>query len=82
MKSLPVMITMAIIAAVAIFVILLFLLKFMWGWIVPDLFPGAVAQGLVAAEISWMTAFKVALFGAIFGGLVRGSSVNVKNKEC
>ncbi|HOO96850.1 MAG TPA: hypothetical protein PKV16_05255 [Caldisericia bacterium] len=81
MKSIPVMITMAIIAAVAIFVILLFLLKFMWGWIVPDLFPGAVSQGLVAAEISWMTAFKVALFGGIFGGLLRGSNVNVKNRD-
>lgn len=34
----------------------------MWAWVVPDLFPGAVAQGLIAGNISWVTAIKLALF--------------------
>jgi hypothetical protein len=35
---------------------------------VPDLFPGAVQQGLVAGSISWGTAAKVALFLAVLSG--------------
>ena len=33
--------------------------KFLWAWIAPDLFPGAVAQGLVAKTISWGTSLKI-----------------------
>lgn len=52
------------------FVVGLLLIKALWAWTVPDLFPGAVQQGLVAASISWATAAKVALFLAVlFGGL-------------
>ena len=52
------------------FVVGLLLIKVLWAWTVPDLFPGAVQQGLVAGSISWGTAAKVALFVAVlFGGL-------------
>lgn len=68
-KFIPVMIVIF-----AIFVVIfLFLLKFMWAWLIPDLFPGAVAQGLIAAEISWFTAFKAAIALAIFGAMCGGS---------
>ena len=36
---------------------------------VPDLFPGAVQQGLVTANISWLTSFKLALFAAVLFGI-------------
>ena len=35
-----------------VFIIALFLVKLLWAWTIPDLFPGAVEQGLVAKEIS------------------------------
>ena len=54
-----------------IFVCVFFLIKFMWSWVVPDLFPGAVESGLVASEISWFTALKLALFMAILGGSIK-----------
>ena len=54
-----------------IFVCVFFLIKFMWSWVVPDLFPGAVESGLVASEISWFTALKLALFMAILGGGIK-----------
>ncbi len=55
-----------------VFAVGLLLLKALWAWTVPDLFPGAVQQGLVAGSISWGTAAKVALFFAILsGGLFR-----------
>ena len=51
-------------------------IKLLWAWTIPDLFPGAVEQGLVAAEISWLTSFKLAIFFAILTGASKGSSNN------
>ena len=59
-----------------VFVLTFFLLKLLWAWTIPDLFPGAVEQGLVAAEISWFTSFKLAIFFAILTGASKGSSNN------
>ncbi len=49
--------------------ITLFLVKWLWAWTIPDLFPGAVAQGLIARSISWLTALKLAIFVAVLAGL-------------
>ena len=57
----------AVILVVMIFGLLL--VKLVWSWTIPDLFPGAVAQGLVARDISWYTAFKVAIFAALLAGI-------------
>ena len=54
-----------------VFVLALFLLKVLWAWTIPDLFPGAVEQGLVARTISWFTALKV-LIVVIFLGALAG----------
>jgi len=51
-------------AAVVAFGVSLLLARYLWGLAVPELFPGAVAQGLVAASLSWGTAAKVALAAA------------------
>ena len=53
----------------AVFVLMLLLVKVLWAWTVPDLFPGAVEQGLVAGTISWYTALKVAIFLAVLAGI-------------
>ena len=55
-----------------IFILAFFLLKLLWAWTIPDLFPGAVEKGLVAKEISWFTSFKLALFLSVIGGFVKG----------
>ena len=39
-------------------------IKLTWGWIVPDVLPGAVSQGLVAESITWLTDLKLALVAA------------------
>ena len=54
------------------FVVTLFLIKVMWAWTVPDLFPGAVEQGLVTKTVSWLTAVKIAIFIAILSGIAGG----------
>ena len=65
----------AIVACIA-FVVVLFLIKALWAWTVPDLFPGAVAQGLVAGSISWAAAAKLALLAAVLSGVAGGHRSN------
>ena len=62
--------------AVAVFVVTLLLLKLLWAWTVPDLFPGAVEQGLIAREITWWASLKLAVFLAVLAGIAgaRGGS--------
>jgi TRAP-type uncharacterized transport system fused permease subunit len=50
------------------FVISLVVFRFVWGWVVPDLFPGAVDQGLIVADLTWLSAFKLAVLVAVLSG--------------
>ena len=59
---------------IGIMILAFFIIKWLWAWTIPDLFPGAVEQGLVAAEISWLTSFKLALFFGILTGAARGNN--------
>ena len=59
-----------VLALIAVYaVIVLLLVKLLWAWTIPDIFPGAVSQGLIARTISWYTAFKIAVFVAVLAGL-------------
>ena len=59
---------------IGIMILAFFIIKWLWAWTIPDLFPGAVEQGLIAKEISWFTSFKLALFFAILGGAFKVNS--------
>lgn len=61
----------ALVIAGLVFAFVLFVVRFLWGWVVPDLFPGAVAQGLVARELTWGAAFKLACASAVVSALLR-----------
>jgi len=50
------------------FVISLVVFKIVWAWVVPDLFPGAVTQGLIIADLSWLGAVKLAVLVSVLGG--------------
>lgn len=50
-------------------VVALLIVKLLWAWTIPDLFPGAVEQGLIARSISWLTSLKVAILVAVFAGI-------------
>jgi hypothetical protein len=58
-----------IVFGVVFFVIGLFLVKLLWAWTIPDLFPVAVQRGFIAAELSWLTSLKVAIFVGLLGGI-------------
>jgi hypothetical protein len=61
----------ALFAAAAVLLLALLLVKLLWAWTVPELFPGAVKQELIAATISWTASFKLALFIAVLTGVAR-----------
>jgi len=50
------------------FIISVIVFKFVWGWVVPDLFPGAVTQGLISANLTWLAALKLAVLVAVLSG--------------
>jgi hypothetical protein len=64
----------ALAMGVAMFVVALLLIKVLWSWTVPDLFPGAVAQGLIARDITWLAALKLAIFMAVIAGISRSGA--------
>lgn len=49
--------------------------KLLWKWVMPDLFPGAVSQGLIAGEISYKTAFKAAIALFLLFALIKPTSL-------
>ncbi|MFC1454781.1 hypothetical protein ACFLQI_01690 [Candidatus Undinarchaeota archaeon] len=65
----PVAIPGIIALGIVFFVVFLFIVKILWAWTIPDLFPGAVANGLLVGELTWLMAFKVTLFVHIGLGL-------------
>ena len=57
-----------LVSVAVVFVISVILFKVVWAWVVPDLFPGAVDQGLISADLTWLAAVKLAVFVAVLGG--------------
>jgi uncharacterized membrane protein len=50
------------------FVISMVVFRFVWAWVVPDLFPGAVEQGLIVADLTWLAAVKLAVLVSVLSG--------------
>jgi hypothetical protein len=57
-----------LISVAVVFVISVVIFKIVWGWVVPDLFPGAVDQGLISGDLSWLAAVKLAVLVAVLSG--------------
>lgn len=65
-----VMSIVSIVVSIVVFFLLgLVLVKLLWAWTIPDLFPVAVQRGFIAGDISWLTALKIAIFVGLLGGL-------------
>lgn len=59
----------AIIATV--FVSGIFIIKLLWAWTIPEIFPVACQQNLIASNISWFTAFKMSLLFSLITTIAR-----------
>ena len=66
-----------IISTALLFVLAASVLKLLWAWVIPELFPGAVAQGLLVAALSWPAAFKLTVFIMVLAILVNRRCVCV-----
>ena len=60
--------TIVLITTAATFAIGVILVKLLWAWTIPDLFPAAVDQGLIAGGLTWLAAMKAAALVAILSG--------------
>jgi hypothetical protein len=78
-RGVTVGITILIQVAVA-FVIAVVVFKFVWAWVVPDLFPGAVAQGLISADLTWLAAVKLAVLVSVLSGFYPALTEDVKRR--
>ena len=58
-----------LVTVVVTFVIAVVLFKYVWAWVVPDLFPGAVADGLIVANLTWLAAVKLAVLVSVLSGV-------------
>jgi len=84
-KKVTTVVTTAItilIQAAIVFGITIIVLKFVWAWMVPDLFPGAVAEGLISADLTWKTAVKFAAIVASLAGANGSYKRGVNTKKC
>ena len=61
-----------------VFVLFPYLIQVLWAWIVPELFPGAVRQGILAGSISWLTGFKVFIGLLVLGTILNGVKGNIQ----
>lgn len=71
-----------VVSVLVSFVVTLIILKFVWGWVVPDLFPGAVDDGLIVDELTWMTSLKLAILVAVLSGIYPTLIEAFKLKKC
>jgi len=58
----------ALIGAAVTLAIGIILVKLLWDWTIPELFPTAVEQGLILGEITWLAALKITGLAAILTG--------------
>jgi len=61
--------TQILIQIAIMFVISVIVLKFVWAWVVIDLFPGAVDQGLISANLTWLASLKLAVLVGVLSGV-------------
>lgn len=68
------LIPFSLLLGTGVFLLGLSFMRLAWAWAVPDLFPSAVAQGLIAESFSWSEATKLALALAALTGIFAASS--------
>ena len=73
--------TTVLVTVAVMLVVSLVVFRFVWGWVVPDLFPGAVDQGLIVADLTWLAAFKLAVLVAALSGFYPALSDAFKQRK-
>ena len=58
-----------VVNVVVSFAVTVVLVKLVWGWVVPEVLPGAVEDGLIVGELTWLVTAKLAIFVAVLSGI-------------
>jgi hypothetical protein len=66
-------IVVIILVIVVLIVIVPFAVGWMWQWIVPDVFAGAVEQHILPATLTWVQALKLMILLSVLGLTASGS---------
>ena len=61
--------TTILVTVAVTFSVTVVVLKFVWAWVVEDMFPGAVSQGLINAKLTWLAALKFAVLVSVLSGV-------------
>ncbi len=70
-----------LVLAAGLIALVLYATMVLWAWIVPDLFPGAVAQGLIAAHVSWLTAGKILIAALLLRAVLTNATATYSHKS-
>jgi hypothetical protein len=60
-----------LILIIIFFVIGIFVIKILWAWTIPEIFPGAVEQGLIVKNIKWFSALKLSVLFSLIATIAR-----------
>ena len=58
-----------IVNVVVSFAVTVIIVKLVWGWVVPDILPGAVEDGLIIGDLTWLDSAKLAILVAVLSGI-------------
>ena len=73
-RSIYKFIPFALLVGTVVFLLGLSFMRIWWEWAIPDVFPSAVAQGLIAESPSWSESIKIALSLAALAGILASTS--------
>lgn len=60
-----------IILILIFFAIGIFIIKILWGWTIPEIFPKAVENGYIVGKISWFGALKLSILFSMIATIAR-----------
>ncbi|MGD2087708.1 MAG: hypothetical protein PVH61_16140 [Candidatus Aminicenantes bacterium] len=63
-------IPIALVVLVLVVLLAVFLIRVLWAWTIPAIFPNAVRQGLIVSSLSWFTGFKVLIAAVVISRIV------------
>ena len=69
-----------LIQVVVVFIISVVVFKFVWTWVVPDLFPGAITLCRIKVDLTWLATVKLAVLVGVMSGFYQSIVEVSKNR--
>jgi len=79
--AIAILLTVALVVITLLLILFTAVIQWLWGWLVPDLFPSLVRDGALAGSITFWTAFKIVIALFILSALFRGNNTTRVHKN-